>query len=438
MQLTNFPHRRLIGAAALACAAALIPAGAAAATSGSPVSPASPAHPVTAYVANGNGTRVTPINTATNRAGTPIVVGSRPGQIAITPNGKTAYVLAGGSVVPINTRTGTALKPIKGTAGAGYIAITPNGKTAYVSYCETALICGVGGTENRLTPIDTATNTALKPITWQPGTAWEDSPIVITPNGKTVYIASTAGTVTPVSTATGKAGKPIKLGHEAENGNAYIAITPNGKTVYVTESGPYGPGDTVTPISTATNKAGKPIKVGQFPAAIGITPNGKTVYVASTGSGPTGCIVQADCGPRPDGARAASSGPATVTPISTATNKPGKAIKIGPTGSSITLAITPNSKRAYVLYDSGKAPYGGYVTPIRTATNTAFRPIAIGSGLNSIAITPNGKTAYVSQDRFTSKGRSLLGFVIPIRISTNTAFKPILVGHDPGAIVITP
>jgi YVTN family beta-propeller protein len=71
---------------------------------------------VTAYVANGDGNKVTPINTATSKAGTPIVVGSGPSQIAITPNGKTAYVIAGGSVVPISTATSTALKPIKGTA----------------------------------------------------------------------------------------------------------------------------------------------------------------------------------------------------------------------------------------------------------------------------------------------------------------------------------
>ena len=36
---------------------------------------------------------MTPINTATNTAGTPITVGSRPGAIAITPDGKTAYVV---------------------------------------------------------------------------------------------------------------------------------------------------------------------------------------------------------------------------------------------------------------------------------------------------------------------------------------------------------
>ena len=36
------------------------------------------------------------------------------------------------------------------------------------------------------------------------------------------------------------------------------------------------------------------------------------------------------------------------------------------------------------------------VTPINTATNKALKPIKIGSGLNTIAITRDGKTAYVT------------------------------------------
>jgi len=77
------PHRRLIGAAALACAAALIPAGAYAATAGSPASQARHARVVTACVTTSIG--VVPINTATNKAGKAIKVGSDLGAIAITP-----------------------------------------------------------------------------------------------------------------------------------------------------------------------------------------------------------------------------------------------------------------------------------------------------------------------------------------------------------------
>jgi DNA-binding beta-propeller fold protein YncE len=104
---------------------------------------------------------VTPVSTATNKPGSAIKVGAGPGAIAVTPNGRTAYVAntAAGTVTPVSTTTSTALKTIRigtlVTAGWPYqIAITPNGKTAYV----------LDPWDNTVVPIRTATNTALKPI----------------------------------------------------------------------------------------------------------------------------------------------------------------------------------------------------------------------------------------------------------------------------------
>ena len=70
----------------------------------------------------------------------------------------------------------------------------------------------------------------------------------------------------------------------------------------------------------------------------------------------------------------------------------------------------------------------GTVTPIRTATNTALPPIKVGAIPVAIAITPDGKTAYVASDG---------GTVTPIRTATNTALPPIKVGHLPEIIAIT-
>ena len=61
-----------------------------------------------------------------------------------------------------------------------------------------------------------------------------------------------SGLVTPIATATDTAEKPIKVGCRP----LAIAVTPDGKTVYVaTQSG------AVTPIATATDRPGKPVKV---------------------------------------------------------------------------------------------------------------------------------------------------------------------------------
>src|SRR5262252_769121 len=86
---------------------------------------------------------------------------------------------------------------------------------------------------------------------------------------------------------------------------------------------------------------------------------------------------------------------------------------------------------AYVLGGSGT------VTPIRTATNTALRPIRLGKRRSpcAIAITPDGKTAYVAS---YGPGPAFLGTVTPIRTATNTALRPVKVGPGPWAIAITP
>jgi DNA-binding beta-propeller fold protein YncE len=68
------------------------------------------------------------------------------------------------------------------------------------------------------------------------------------------------------------------------------------------------------------------------------------------------------------------------------------------------------------------------VTPIQTATNKALPPIKTGRLPQAIAITPDGKTAYVS---LVTAG------VIPIRTATNTALPRIKTGYS-GAIAITP
>jgi YVTN family beta-propeller protein len=80
-------------------------------------------------------------------------------------------------------------------------------------------------------------------------------------------------TVTPIRTATNTALPPVKTGPLPDA----IAITPDGKTAYVANAA----SGAVTPIRTATDKALPPIKVGTSPYAIAITPDGRTAYVVN-------------------------------------------------------------------------------------------------------------------------------------------------------------
>lgn len=201
--------------------------------------------------------------------------------------------------------------------------------------------------------------------------------------------------VVPVGVGTNKPGRPIGVA----GGTYYVlgattAVTaPDQKSVYVLNQ------DSVSRVSTATNTAGKPVSISQSvdPLDIGITPNGKTVYAAGSGG---------------------------LVPIRTATNTALRPIRAG---DALNIAITPDGETLYVVHHLGTRP--ATVTPILTATNTAGRPIRLrlpatspGSP-DSIAITPDGATAYVVDSVQEENVNS--SYVSPVSTSTNVAGKPI-------------
>jgi YVTN family beta-propeller protein len=302
-------------------------------------SPAAAAGQQTAYVLNYDSESITPINTNTNAPGTPITIAGGPAAIAITPDGKTAYVANYGltnSVTPIDTATNTVGTPISVGDKPDAIAITPDGKTAYV----------VNQISKSVTPITLATNTTGTAIAVGDG----PSGIAITPDGKTAYVVNQdSNSVTPINIATNTAGTPITVGTSPSG----IAITPDGTTAYVVNAS----SNSVTPIVTATNTAGAPITVGTSPSGIAISPDGTMAYVANAGAD-------------------------SVTPITIATNAPGTAIPVGT--DPYWIAFIPNGKTAYV------ASFGANsVTPIDTATNTPGTAIPVGSEPLAVAITPD-------------------------------------------------
>jgi DNA-binding beta-propeller fold protein YncE len=69
---------------------------------------------VIAYVVSGTATAgaLTPVDTVTHIAGSPIVIGGGAQSIAVTPNGKTVYVPTHNTVTPVRTATNTVLPPI--------------------------------------------------------------------------------------------------------------------------------------------------------------------------------------------------------------------------------------------------------------------------------------------------------------------------------------
>jgi len=290
------------------------------------------------------------------------------------PGPWTAYVtnFDSGTVTPVDLATGTTGTPIPVGSGPDAIAITPDGKTAYVT--DMGVGCG-------------ATTAVCPP-----------------------------GTVTPLYLATGKVGKPIPVG----SGPDAIAITPDGKTAYVAN----GLSTSVVPIDLATGTAGAPITVGIDPDAIAITPNGNTAYVANYADD-------------------------TVTPINLATNVPGTAVQVGPTlgrhnhalmWHPTAIAITPNGWTAYVTNSWNDISTVDLTTDVATPAGCTQDGCGPGAIIfpegpegpphpDAIAITPDGRTAYVADDS--------VGTITPVNLATNAPGKPIVVGDSPCGIAIT-
>jgi len=145
--------------------------------------------------------------------------------VTSAPAPGTVWVLGyfeGSPLIPISLASGKLGTPVQINRGFddGAIAITPDGKTAYVAQNVT----------NTIVPVDLATgaNGALIDV------AQEPTGIAITPDGRTAYVVTGGeqiggGGVVPIDTATGTAGAPIYAGLVP----SAIAIAPDGQTAYV-------------------------------------------------------------------------------------------------------------------------------------------------------------------------------------------------------------
>jgi DNA-binding beta-propeller fold protein YncE len=303
---------------------------------------------------------VVPIDTATNAAGPTITLGNAsPTNIAVGPNGKTAYVAAEEDIFPINTATNTARKVIRIKDRSWAMAFTPDGKTLYV--------VNPGGVprypDDTVTPIRTATDTKLAPIKLPHYDASYPYVIAVTPNGRTAYVVEgvqegkpNANSVIPIRLRTHTALAPIPI--EASGLADGLVIAPDGRTAYVLSS------RAVTPIDTATNRAGPAINLpatAGYAYYVAMAPNGKTIYVLT---------------------------PRGVIPIRTASRTALPMIKVPKLANSTELAITPDGRTIYVgaaisrIYKFRGRKFrqyvGGGVVPISTATNRAGRFINLG------------------------------------------------------------
>jgi uncharacterized repeat protein (TIGR01451 family) len=280
-----------------------------------------------------------------------------------------------------------ALLPKPGSLTSAVPAFQPFAPAAGAAYVANE-------NSNNISVIDTTTNTvtATIPVGNRPVA------VAVTSDGSRIYVANFGdGTVSIVDAATSAIIATVVVGSEPIS----IAINPNGSKLYVANFA----SSTVSVIDTITNTVTASIAVGDpatpsDPSAILVSPDGTRVYVANQNQG-------------------------TVSVIDTSNNTVAATIVVGDRNSNPTaLAITPNGSKVYVaLFDNAA------VSVIATATNTVTASIPVGSFPSGLAVTPDGRSVYVT---------SQSGNVSAIDAGSNTVTTTIAVGGQPIGIAASP
>ncbi|MFJ9846064.1 IPT/TIG domain-containing protein [Kitasatospora sp. NPDC101155] len=295
--------------------------------------------------------------------GPTVPVGAGPIGIAITPNGRHAYVANNGdsTVSVIDTAFFTTVATIPGLAGPVGVALGPSGTSAYVTNAGSGTV----------SVIDTATNTVTATIT----VGANPIGVAVTPDGSHIYVANNGdGTVSVIDTATDAVvGSPIPVGTNP----AGAASSPDGSQIWVVNFG----SNSVSAIDTATNTVTDTLTVGASPSRVAITPNGLSSYVTDNGANAVTVIeklraISPNAGPIEGG---------TVVTITGVNLAGATAVNFGPRQASV-IADTANQLTVISPPGSGTVPVT-VVTPGGTSNQALFQyvPAPTVTGIDPIS-----------------------------------------------------
>jgi DNA-binding beta-propeller fold protein YncE len=297
--------------------------------------------------------------------------------IGLAANNQSPY----DSISAFNARTGVFGTRIATDGDTVAVEPSPDGRTAYAD----VLYPG-----DYLDAIDLATGTHTS-LPLGAEYVWE----AISPDGRTLLLSAN-GYVLPVdlSGETPAARTRIAI----PGGHSYgVAFAPDGGTAYVAS------GSAVVPIDPAAGTTGTPISTAAGTFGVAVSPDGSTLWIACRES-------------------------ETLTAIALAS---GTTKEIAVPGHPRNLAVSPDGSRVWVTLESERE-----LTWIDTATDAVGTPVTVSpSGLvaEDVAVTPDGRTLYVTDGRFDGSGQG--SEVIKVDVSSGT---PVVEGAIPEAQFLDP
>lgn len=168
-----------------------------------------------------NDGRLWALNTSTNAVIGSIDIGVLEPDVEVSADGRTAYYTAGDRINLVDTATMTAVGVIP-VSSTGDMVVSPDGRRIYVA-----------GSNGTVSIIDTASKTVVKEVSTTTGL----QSIAISPDGKRAYVAATDGkTVTVIDTQSNQAIGTFTTDQSGGPGRRDIAVSADGSTIYVTDA----------------------------------------------------------------------------------------------------------------------------------------------------------------------------------------------------------
>jgi len=228
------------------------------------------------YVTTAGSTPASPgsvkvFDSATDAAITSITVGVGPGEIAIIPDGKRAYVtnFSDATVSVIDTVSNVGLgTSIPVGRGPVAIAVSADNTRAYVGNSDDGSVSVIDVTRNTIDGAPILLGNRHAPPTFES--------LALTPDGMHVYVPLAGGTISVIDTAARAVVDSIAVSQSPQA----VAFTPDGTRAYVTSP----QANAVLVIDTASRAVEASIRVAHGPSGIAVTADGMRVYVANTAS----------------------------------------------------------------------------------------------------------------------------------------------------------